>query len=82
MIFGPVLSRRLGRSLGINNIPPKNCTYSCIYCQLGRTKNIDTKRRDFYNPDGIIETEYEGNLFYNRKLTDPVNKNPLGTRME
>jgi len=30
--FGPVPSRRLGRSLGINNIPPKVCTYSCVYC--------------------------------------------------
>jgi len=35
--FGPVPSRRLGRSLGINNIPPKLCSYSCVYCQLGRT---------------------------------------------
>jgi wyosine [tRNA(Phe)-imidazoG37] synthetase (radical SAM superfamily) len=32
--FGPVPSRRLGQSLGINNIPPKICTYSCIYCQV------------------------------------------------
>lgn len=30
--FGPVPSRRLGHSLGINNIPPKHCSYSCIYC--------------------------------------------------
>lgn len=35
--FGPVPSRRLGRSLGINNIPPKICTYACVYCQLGPT---------------------------------------------
>lgn len=32
--FGPIPSRRLGRSLGINNIPPKICTYSCVYCQV------------------------------------------------
>ena len=32
--FGPVLSRRLGRILGINNIPPKVCSYSCLYCQV------------------------------------------------
>lgn len=32
--FGPVPSRRLGRSLGINNIPPKVCSYACVYCQL------------------------------------------------
>ena len=35
--FGPVPSRRLGRSLGINNIPPKHCSYSCVYCQVGST---------------------------------------------
>ena len=35
--FGPVPSRRLGQSLGINNIPPKACPYSCLYCQVGRT---------------------------------------------
>ena len=36
-IFGPVPSRRLGRSLGINNIPAKHCSYACVYCQVGRT---------------------------------------------
>ena len=40
IIYGPVPSRRLGQSLGINNIPPKKCTYSCVYCQLGRTHNM------------------------------------------
>ncbi len=35
--FGPVPSRRLGRSLGINNIPPKHCSYACVYCQVGPT---------------------------------------------
>jgi len=49
--FGPVPSRRLGRSLGINNIPPKVCTYSCIYCQLGRTLKTEVTRRTFYKPE-------------------------------
>jgi len=52
-IFGPVPSRRLGQSLGINNIPPKNCTYSCIYCQIGRTKNTTFRRKSFYKPEEI-----------------------------
>ena len=52
--FGPVPSRRLGHSLGINNIPPKICTYSCIYCQLGRTKKMQAERRMFYNPQKIL----------------------------
>jgi wyosine [tRNA(Phe)-imidazoG37] synthetase (radical SAM superfamily) len=37
MVYGPVPSRRLGRSLGVNPIPFKTCNYSCVYCQLGRT---------------------------------------------
>ena len=52
-IFGPVPSRRLGQSLGINNIPPKNCTYSCIYCQIGRTNNTTFRRKSFYKPEEI-----------------------------
>ncbi len=47
-------SRRLGTSLGINNIPPKHCTYSCIYCQLGRTKHLEVERRKFYDPDEMV----------------------------
>lgn len=42
--FGPIPSRRLGRSLGINNIPPKICSYSCVYCQLGRTLKLQAER--------------------------------------
>jgi wyosine [tRNA(Phe)-imidazoG37] synthetase (radical SAM superfamily) len=52
--FGPVPSRRLGRSLGINNIPPKICTYSCIYCQLGRTIKMQVERRAFYEPEEVL----------------------------
>lgn len=54
MVFGPIPSRRLGRSLGINNIPTKNCNYSCIYCQLGLTNRMTSKRREFYSPDEIF----------------------------
>ncbi|UCF90091.1 MAG: radical SAM protein [Desulfobacterales bacterium] len=53
--FGPVPSRRLGRSLGINNIPSKFCSYSCVYCQLGRTLGMDVVRREFYAPDRILK---------------------------
>lgn len=52
--FGPVPSRRLGRSLGVNNIPPKVCTYSCVYCQVGRTMKMTADRRAFYDPDHIL----------------------------
>jgi len=52
--FGPVPSRRLGRSLGINNIPPKVCTYSCVYCQLGRTIKMRVERSAFYEPEDVL----------------------------
>ena len=52
--FGPVPSRRLGRSLGINNIPHKACTYSCVYCQVGRTIHKEIDRRSFYQPDELL----------------------------
>lgn len=48
--FGPVPSRRLGRSIGINNIPAKICTYACRYCQVGRTTEMPVERRMFYRP--------------------------------
>ena len=50
LAFGPLPSRRLGRSLGINNIPPKSCSYSCIYCQVGRTLQQEIQPRQFYTP--------------------------------
>jgi wyosine [tRNA(Phe)-imidazoG37] synthetase (radical SAM superfamily) len=52
--FGPVPSRRLGQSIGINNIPPKICTYSCIYCQLGKTYTLQITRTPFYTPQEIV----------------------------
>jgi wyosine [tRNA(Phe)-imidazoG37] synthetase (radical SAM superfamily) len=51
--FGPVPSRRLGQSLGINNIPPKVCTYSCIYCQIGKTQRLNCERMVFFEPDDL-----------------------------
>jgi len=52
--FGPVPSRRLGQSLGINNIPPKHCSYSCVYCQVGRTDHLEIQPRPFYSVDDIV----------------------------
>jgi len=57
--YGPVPSRRLGQSLGINNIPPKICTYSCVYCQLGRTIDMRVDRQGFYTVDEIVESVRE-----------------------
>ena len=46
-VFGPVPSRRLGRSLGVDLVPFKVCTYDCIYCQLGRTTCKTTERKEW-----------------------------------
>lgn len=54
LTFGPVPSRRLGRSLGVNHIPPKTCTYACVYCQLGRTNRLQAKRQAFYAPEAVV----------------------------
>jgi len=57
--FGPVPSRRLGRSLGINNMPPKVCSYACVYCQLGRTPNMQVERQSFFEPQEILREVQE-----------------------
>ena len=54
-VFGPVPSRRLGLSLGINNVPYKTCSCSCVYCQLGKTIDLTVSRRCFYDPSDIVK---------------------------
>jgi len=54
VVFGPVPSRRLGQSLGINNIPPKTCSYACAYCQVGRTTEQRDQRCSFYDPAVLL----------------------------
>ena len=57
--FGPVPSRRLGSSLGINNIPHKVCTYSCVYCQVGRTLDFRLEPSEFYKPEAVAKVVAE-----------------------
>ena len=54
-VFGPVPSRRLGKSIGINNIPPKICSYSCSYCQLGKSLQMQVERQPFYSPKELVQ---------------------------
>jgi len=53
-VYGPVPSRRLGQSLGIDTIPLKTCNWNCVYCQLGRTRPLTNERRDYYPPHQIV----------------------------
>jgi len=54
-IFGPIPSRRLGASLGVNNIPYKICSYNCVYCQVGRTLQMQVKRTLYSNPSEVFD---------------------------
>ena len=53
-VFGPVPSRRLGMSLGIDLIPYKTCSYDCIYCELGKTTNKTTIRKEYFSKDLVL----------------------------
>ena len=59
LTFGPIPSRRLGRSLGINNIPLKVCSYSCVYCQVGKTLVMQADRGAFYKSEDILKAVRE-----------------------
>ncbi|HVK40561.1 MAG TPA: radical SAM protein [Candidatus Kapabacteria bacterium] len=54
-IYGPVASRRLGRTLGVDPVPSKTCTYDCIYCQVGRTTEKTLERAHYVPIDEILE---------------------------
>ena len=56
-LFGPVNSRRLGRSLGVDLIPPKTCPFDCVYCEVGPTTRKTQARADWHTGDIIRELE-------------------------
>jgi len=70
-VYGPVPSRRLGRSLGIDPIPSKMCNFQCIYCQLGKTTNFTNERRDFYLKEEIYK-EMEEAIKQNKEKFDYI----------
>ena len=70
-IYGPVPSRRLGRSLGIDPIPSKTCNYQCVYCQLGKTTSLTNERKDFY-PKEEIYKEIEESININKGKFDYI----------
>ena len=54
-VFGPVPSRRLGQSLGIDTIPLKTCNWNCVYCQLGRSKPLVHERKEYVPREAVVE---------------------------
>jgi wyosine [tRNA(Phe)-imidazoG37] synthetase (radical SAM superfamily) len=53
-LFGPVPSRRLGRSLGVDLTPRKTCTFDCVFCQLGRTTHKTMTRKEYVPTEGVL----------------------------
>ena len=53
-LYGPVPSRRLGLSLGVDIVPFKVCTLDCIYCQLGRTSEKTMERKDYVDVEAVL----------------------------
>jgi len=66
-VFGPISSKRLGQSLGVDLLPPKSCTWNCIYCQLGKTKKYVTERQEFFPREEILN-EIRQTLALNQPL--------------
>ncbi|WP_111707844.1 radical SAM protein [Lutibacter citreus] len=66
-LFGPVPSRRLGMSLGIDLIPKKVCSLNCVYCEVGKTTNLTTERLEYVKYDSVI-AELEKFMSNNPKI--------------
>ena len=66
-LFGPVPSRRLGKSLGVDLVPHKTCTLNCVYCECGRTTRL-TLKKDVYSPIDKIKNELADFLSHDPKL--------------
>lgn len=70
-IFGPVPSRRLGFSLGVDVVPFKTCTLDCVYCQLGKTTNKILERKEYVRADNVLK-ELKGKLSQEEKKVDYI----------
>jgi wyosine [tRNA(Phe)-imidazoG37] synthetase (radical SAM superfamily) len=66
-VFGPVSSKRLGQSLGVDLLPPKSCTWNCLYCQLGKTKSFVADRQEYFSREEVLNEIREA-LALNKQL--------------
>jgi wyosine [tRNA(Phe)-imidazoG37] synthetase (radical SAM superfamily) len=66
-VFGPVPSRRLGFSLGVDIIPRKYCNFDCIYCQIGKTTYKNVTRKKFFEVEEIVK-EIVNTIQYTEKV--------------
>ena len=70
-LYGPVPSWRLGRSLGVDIIPFKTCSFNCIYCETGRTTNLTVERKEYVSTASVIE-ELKTFLSKRKKIIDYI----------
>lgn len=66
-LFGPVLSRRLGVSLGVDLVPHKTCTLDCVYCECGATTHLTLRRKEYVSVDRV-KAELRKYLSHNEKI--------------
>lgn len=66
-VFGPIPSRRLGLSLGIDLLPYKTCSMDCVYCECGATTNLTCERREYFPTSQVIQ-ELEEVLAKHQKI--------------
>jgi wyosine [tRNA(Phe)-imidazoG37] synthetase (radical SAM superfamily) len=71
-VFGPVPSRRLGQSLGVDPIPLKTCNWNCVYCQLGRSRPVVNERKDYCPPEELVAEVAEALANHNHDGIDWV----------
>lgn len=69
--YGPVPSRRFGRSLCVNNLTPKVCTYSCAYCPFGRTVRMGTERQSFHGSE-VVARAVRARVEQVRRAAEPI----------
>ena len=66
-VFGPIISRRLGVSLGVDLLPFKTCSLDCVYCECGATTNLTMERGDFYPVERVL-AELDADMRRNREF--------------
>lgn len=80
-IFGLVISRRLGKSLGIDPIPLKTCNWNCVYCELGRTRRLTTERGEYIpRQDILYEVQYALSTHQPGEIDWVISSAPLNQR--
>lgn len=77
-IFGPVPSRRLGRSLGVDVIPSKTCSYDCLYCESGPTTHLTIARQTFIDPESVLCELVDFFSHHPRELVDVLTFSSAG----